>query len=108
MWERAAEALRELAKVGNLVFPGLEQSARTPAAPDCEVDGGESGEASAQAASSDTEEEMTEGVFSVGGGGNGGHFQWPGPPDFREADEIEIQGRLAEIKEEADSTSTEM
>jgi hypothetical protein len=25
VWEKAAEALRELAKVGNLVFPGLEQ-----------------------------------------------------------------------------------
>ena len=103
VWEKAAEALRELAKVGNLVFPGLEQT---------RASGGHGSDTAAAATGSETEEEEEDLVNGLMAAASGVlPFRWPGPQDFREADEIEVQGNnnnTVDIKMESEATSADM
>jgi hypothetical protein len=101
VWEKAAEALCELAKVGNLVFPGLDQAREGRGSVTADSEASEA----AEAASSKAEEDLV--AVGLAPTGGGVPFRWPGPPDFREADEIEIQGSL-DIKQESDAASVEL
>lgn len=110
VWEKAAEALRELAKVGNLVFPGLEQTrenGRGCCASATAADDDRSAEvARSKTGGAEEEEDLVAiGLATSCGGGN--PFRWPGPHDFREADEIETQATLA-VKMESEVSSAEI
>jgi len=112
VWEKAAEVLRELAKVGSLVFPATElRSDHQQRIDDCVVNSsrppddqdGHHQHHSQQLPVQHQHPISTQQPCTGDRVADNRYFGWPGPHDFVEADEIEMLGRIKVEQEEASS-----